>query len=95
MKFWEKIVFVKNGKKIKKYRFCGLTLLRKEKSLTKRKWNILGLRLCKTRKHKRHIPTFGDKIKTILSYPLRVYEEYQGLREEIKVLQNKKRFIEE
>lgn len=39
--------FTKNGKRIKKYKFCGITLLRKEKSNTKKKWNILGIRLSK------------------------------------------------
>ena len=48
MKIWQKIKLQKDGKNIKKYKFCGITILRKEKSLTKKKWNIFGLKFCKS-----------------------------------------------
>ena len=48
MKIWQKIKLQQDGKKIKKYKFCGITILRKEKSLTKKKWNVFGLKFCKS-----------------------------------------------
>ena len=50
MKIFSKQKFMKDGKLIKKYKFCGITLLRKEKSPTKKKWNLLGVKVCKGNK---------------------------------------------
>lgn len=47
MKIFSKIKFQKNGATIKKYKLCGVTLLRKEKSPFKRKYNFLGVKICK------------------------------------------------
>ena len=47
MKIFSKQKFMKDGKLIKKYKFCGITLLRKEKSPTKKKWNLLGVKVCR------------------------------------------------
>ena len=46
MKLWQKIDFVKDGKRIKKYKLCGRIILCKEKTPMKKKW-ILGLKICK------------------------------------------------
>lgn len=47
MKLWQKIKFQKNSSLIKKYKLLGITLLRKEKTPTKKRWNILGVKICK------------------------------------------------
>lgn len=43
MQIFYKICFNKNGKKIKKYKICGITILRKEKSLNSKKWTFCGM----------------------------------------------------
>lgn len=47
MKLWQKIKFQRNSSLIKKYKLLGITLLRKEKTPTKKRWNILGFKICK------------------------------------------------
>ena len=50
MKIFSKQKFMKDGKLIKKYKFCGITMLRKEKASTKKKWNLLGVKVCQKNK---------------------------------------------
>lgn len=50
MKIFSKQKFIKDGKLIKKYKFCDITMLRKEKSPTKKKWNLLGVKVCQKNK---------------------------------------------
>lgn len=52
MKILKKTKFQKGNTLVKKYKFCGLSVLRKEKSPTKKKWDILGVKVCKKRKLK-------------------------------------------
>lgn len=46
LKPWQKIKIHRDDRTIKKYKLCGFTLLRKEKSPTKKKWNFLGIKVC-------------------------------------------------
>lgn len=55
MKIFSKQKFMKDGKLIKKYKFCGITLLRKEKSPTKKKWNLLGVKVSRRNIKERHV----------------------------------------
>lgn len=47
MKIWQKIYFEKDGVRIKKYKFCGITVLREEKASITKTLNILGLKFSK------------------------------------------------
>ncbi len=47
MRLLQKVDFVKDGKRIKKYKLLGITFLRKEKSPTKKKLNFLGIKISK------------------------------------------------
>ena len=53
MKLFEKSQKKLKNKRIKKYKFCGITVLRKEISLHKKKWNFIGIKLCIKRKIKK------------------------------------------
>ena len=82
---FQKQKFQKDGKLIKKYKFLGVTLLRKEKSQTKKKWNFLGLKFCRKNKNsftytmfqpKCNIPEIKftefnliEQVKTAMSFP--------------------------
>ena len=46
MKILKKVKFQKNGKKIKKYKLFGLSVLRKEVLPFKKKWIFLGIKFC-------------------------------------------------
>lgn len=50
MKLWKKTKFQKGNTLVKKYKLCGLSVLRKEKSPTKKRWNLLGIKVCKKKK---------------------------------------------
>ena len=65
MKIFSKQKFMKDDKLIKKYKFCGITLLRKEKSPTKKKWNLLGVKASRKNQNKllSIISTIFDKYK--------------------------------
>lgn len=50
MKIWQRIKFQSVDKVIRKYKLFGMTVLRKEKTATKRKIKILGIQLYHTKK---------------------------------------------
>lgn len=84
MKIFSKQKFMKDGKLIKKYKFCGITLLRKEKSPTKKKWNLLGVKVCRKKQSNLLyiISNIFDKCKgrsTDLLYIIsNIFNKYKG-----------------
>ncbi len=51
MRILKKTKFQKGDTLVKKYKFCGLSVLRKEKSLTKQKYKFLGIKISKKNKY--------------------------------------------
>ena len=47
MKLWQKLNIQNDERIVKKYKLCGITLLRKEKSPFKKSWNFLGIKVCR------------------------------------------------
>lgn len=50
MKIFQKIKLQRDQEIVKKYKVVGITLLREEKTATKKKWNFLGFRFSKKKK---------------------------------------------
>ena len=53
MKLFEKSQKKIKDKRVKEYKICGITVLRKEISSYKKKWNFIGIKLCIKRKIKK------------------------------------------
>lgn len=95
MKIFHKQKFFKDNKLIKKYKFCDITLLRKEKSPTKKKWNFLGIKISYKLKQTKHqnINTNPKDIITINKDSL-ITNLWGAFKEiDVRVKKNKKRFI--
>ena len=62
MKIWQTINFMKDGKLVKKYKFCKITLLRKETSETKIKWTVAGIKITKKKRPKTKFALFFNSL---------------------------------
>lgn len=85
MHIWQKLKFQKNNSTVKKYKLCGVTLLRKEKTDKKQKYNILGVKLSKKSKHPR------ITVQQLPRMPQR--QTYQNIKERLIALSSVKQMI--
>ena len=91
-KILQKVKFDNGDARITKYKICGLTLLRKEKTSKKKKLNLLGIKFVKTKKNKRSTdisaninkPTFICQRIDIIIPVYNGYEYLSNLFESIK-----------
>lgn len=66
MRLWKTEKIKRADAKIVRYKLCGMTLLRKEKSPTGKKWNLLGIKFSKKRRNSNIAVGWGRSILSII-----------------------------
>ncbi len=84
IQIFQKIKINKKGRKVKKYKLCGFTVLRKEKTLTKKKWEFLGIKISKKLKRKAYI-TVNPKLE--------IKKYYKNIKDNIISIETIKKII--